>query len=373
MEPGAGGASFANGAQLSYGHVAPLADPSLLPALPGLLAARGGPLRWHPRSDPSHWHWLAAFLLACRRGVAEQTTRQLLLLARESRDALDLLVAETGITFARRQIGKLVVLRSAAALRAAAGQQSLQRRFDGPAQEVLDPAACRAVEPALASDVALAGGIWTPTEEVADPALFCRALAHALAPGVTLRFGLAVRSLALAGEGVRAVVTDAGEVTADAVVVCAGIGIGPLLRPLGLRPPVEPLKGYSLTLQHGPRPLRASVTDAAAKVVFAPLPSGLRVAGIADLVGADTTVDGRRLALLRDAGRRLLPEAAAWGDDGAAWAGLRPATPTGRPLLGATRVPGLLLNAGHGGLGWTLAAGSALRIAALLRGPAQRG
>lgn len=367
LEAGTGGASFGNGAQLSYTYVAPLADPSLLPALPWLLAARDSPMRWRPRGDAAHWRWLAAFMLACRRGVAEETTRHLLALAAESREALDLVVQETGLAFARRRIGKLVVLRSTAALQAAVAQQRRQREMGGAAQDVLDATACRAMEPALAPDASLAGGIWTPTEEVADAAQFCQALTQALEPTVAFRFGCGVRAILCASGAVSAVRTDAGDIAVDAVVVCAGASAADLLRPLGMNTPIEPLKGYSLTLPHGPRPLRVSVTDAAAKVVFAPLPCGLRVAGVADLVGRDTTIDERRLSLLRDAGRRLLPEAADWNAEGAPWAGLRPATPTGRPMIGPSRVPGLLLNIGHGGLGWTLAAGSALRLAAALR------
>jgi len=161
-------------------------------------------------------------------------------------------------------------------------------------------------------------------------------------------------------------------IEADAFVLALGASAAAFALRAGLRLPVYPMKGYSLTLR--PRTpaaaLQHSVTDADRKVVFAPLDRGgeglIRVAGIADMVGHDRRLDPARLDAVRRAARDALD--VDWSGDQEPWAGLRPATPSSRPLVGWSGVPGLFLNTGHGALGWTLACGTArLTAEALLR------
>jgi D-amino-acid dehydrogenase len=167
--------------------------------------------------------------------------------------------------------------------------------------------------------------------------------------------------------------TTGGDVAADAFVVSLGMGSRALLRPFGVTLPLYPLKGYSLTVPlMGPEAdaPRVSVTDAAKRVVFARLGNRLRVAGVVELVGEQLALDPRRMRQLQQCGASWWPGVADWAQahGESPWAGLRPATPTGLPLLG--RCPGapdnLLLNTGHGPLGQTLAFGSAQRLARLL-------
>jgi D-amino-acid dehydrogenase len=144
-----------------------------------------------------------------------------------------------------------------------------------------------------------------------------------------------------------------------------------LTRPLGLDLPIYPLKGYSLTLpvaREDAAP-RVSVTDSASKVVYARLGGALRVAGMADMVGVDPRLHEARLTTLIRQARAAFPQAGAWDGPLRPWTGLRPHTPTSLPLLGRTHAaPNLYLNTGHGGLGWTLAMGSAAVVAAQLAG-----
>ena len=157
-----------------------------------------------------------------------------------------------------------------------------------------------------------------------------------------------------------------------------GAGAAAFARRAGLRLPVYPMNGYSLALR--PRTpaaaLAHSVTDADRKVVFAPLdragPSGdaealVRVAGVADLVGHDPRLDPARLDAVRRAARDALD--VEWSAGQEPWAGLRPATPTSRPIVGWSRVPGLFLSTGHGALGWALACGTARLTRDALLGP----
>jgi D-amino-acid dehydrogenase len=136
-----------------------------------------------------------------------------------------------------------------------------------------------------------------------------------------------------------------------------------LLRGAGLCVPICPLKGYSITSQPGPRPPQVSLTDMDRRIVFANLDGRIRLAGLADCVGGDASVDAQRVEHLVQLGRSVLPEAACFDSPSQAWAGLRPVTPSGLPIVGRTRVRGLHLNVGHGALGWTLACATAQQLA----------
>lgn len=367
------GASAANGAQLSYSYVAPLASPDTLRHLPALLLDRDGPLRVRPGLDPDFPRWAVAFLRACRAGVTRETTAAQLALAALSRAELDHLAGAAGVEFDRRVAGKLVLFRHAGSFAAARRQAQAQAGL-GAEQRVLDAAECLALEPGLRLTAAeVAGGVFTPSEEVGDCAAFCRGLAERLRGRASVAWHMGEEAVpVLRGDAVRAVRVGTREVAADRFVLCLGAGSARFARRAGVRLPVYPMKGYSLTLR--PRTpggaLSRSVTDADRKVVFAPLAEDgaplIRAAGIADLVGHDPALDPARLAAVRDAAFAALDVDR--GADARPWAGLRPATPDSRPIIGPSPVPGLFLNTGHGALGWTLACGSARLTADLLLG-----
>jgi D-amino-acid dehydrogenase len=136
--------------------------------------------------------------------------------------------------------------------------------------------------------------------------------------------------------------------------------------------PVQPLRGYSITARLRPggnhAPVR-SITDAAHKIVYAPMGESLRVAGFAELAGDRDTIRPRRIAALATALAATFPQACEPGYL-QPWCGLRPATPTSLPLIGTTRVANLLVNTGQGALGFTLAAGSARLLADIIAGRA---
>jgi D-amino-acid dehydrogenase len=365
------GASGANGAQLSYSYVQPLADPSLWLQLPKLLLAKDSPLKFRLQFDPHQWAWGLRFLAACRGSVSRSTTASLLALAAESRAAFEQMLREETIECDFSATGKLVLYPDAPSFTAARQQMELQRSL-GTVQHAVSPAEAVSIEPALARHAPrFAGAIHTPSECAADCFKVCQALHGLLAArGVQFRFQTEVTGLIREHDRIVAADTRGGRIEADAFVVSLGSGSRNLAAPLGLDVPVYPIKGYSITVQAsdaaGAAP-RVNVTDSARKVVFARIGDRLRVAGMAELVGHDRDIPAERIASLVASTREVFPQAGDFGDVNA-WAGLRPATPTGLPVLGRLRgsPANLLFNTGHGALGFTLAFGSAQRVARAL-------
>lgn len=366
-------ASFANGGQLSYSYVAPLADPAVLPKLPAWLLQRDSALRFIPRFDVQQWRWCAAFLLACRSRRARQTALEMLSLGALSKAALHEIVERESIAFDYVRNGKLVVYRDPHEFEHARRKMELLVAA-GSNQRALDSHACVALEPALAHALPLiAGGIHTPSEEAGDCHRFGVALADALQRRhrVTIRYETPVRELVSEGGRIVAARTAAGDIEADAFVVALGLGSVPLLDALGVRLPVYPLTGYSLTI-HNADPLhtpRVSVTDLHRKIVYAPLGGRLRIAGMVEIAGLSDAQRAGRVELLKRQAQEIFPAA---GDYASAqtWCGHRPATPDSKPLIGRTPYSNLWLNTGHGALGFTLACGSARVIADVIAGRA---
>lgn len=376
----ASGASAQNGAQLSYGYVAPLASPSIPMQVPQLLLARDSPLRLRPGFTVEAWRWCLEFMAACTQTQSDRGTRALLQLSMQSQQQFERWRAEVPagqIEHARQ--GKLVLYRSQAGLDGARRQVQLQKGL-GPEQEILGAAECLSRESALDPSAPLAGGVWTPSEEVADCAKVCNVLAAQLGlePRFSALWGHRFAGWERSGTQVSALRAEHGgamhTIGFDACVVSAGAQTADMLRPLGVRVPIQPLKGYSIDVSAGliERMPSTSITDTAIKTVFAPLGSGesrrLRVAGFAELVGQDTRIEPQRIDWLVGSVRKLfgLKREPA---EVHPWAGLRPATPTSLPCIGrAGAMRNVFVNAGQGALGFTLAFGSAELLAAALEG-----
>jgi len=365
--PGAG-ASGGNGAQLSYSYVQPLADPSIWKQLPKLLLSPSSPLKLRPQLDLLQWRWGMAFLAACNPETSRDTTARLLAMAAQSRAAFEEMRADISPDCDFSATGKLVLYASASSLEGARRQLELQRAL-GSEQRLVTPDECVALEPALASYRGqMAGAIHTPSECAADCLKVCTALVNALrARDVLFMLDTEIHGFDVRDDRVAAVQTAAGDVEADAFVMALGSASHRLGRQLGAYLPVYPLKGYSITVDVDPTPGAApqvNVTDSARKVVFARIGSRLRVAGMAELVGHDASILATRIETLAEATRAVFPGASRL-DELHPWTGMRPATPTGVPIVGrlGAAPPNMLFNTGHGALGFTLAFGSAQRVA----------
>ncbi|MFZ4285914.1 D-amino acid dehydrogenase [Variovorax sp. HJSM1_2] len=365
--PGAG-ASGGNGAQLSYSYVQPLADPAIWGQLPKLLFSKSSPLKLSPKLDPQQWRWGLQFLAACNADTSRSTTEALLALAARSRLAFDQMMQREALDCDFSATGKLVLYSADASFQAATRQLALQQSL-GVQQRAVDAAECVAIEPALRHYQAhIAGAIYTPSECAADCLKTCTGLVDVLrGRGVRFLLGSTVEGFVQRGDRLVALHTTQGEVTADHFVMALGAFSPRLARSLGGSLPIYPLKGYSITVptdRAATDAPRVNVTDSARKVVFARIGERLRVAGMAELVGYEDTIPDERIASLVQSTRALFPACSSFAEL-QPWTGMRPATPTGLPIVGRLpRAPkNLVFNTGHGALGFTLAFGTAEAVA----------
>jgi D-amino-acid dehydrogenase len=363
--------SFANGAQLSYSYVEPLASPATLRALPKLLFEKESALRFELRMDWRQWVWGLRFLAACRASQSQRGTQALLELAALSRITLESWMLEQSWDFDFARNGKLVLCRDAKSLDAQGKQMKMQKAL-GCEQELLTSAQCIEREPTLAvSGSPFIGGVWTSSECTADPHKLCQHLvASIVALGGSLRFSHRVESVELRQGRFHALHTLQGKLRADACVITAGAATPALCEPLGIRLPIYPIKGYSITVPilHPSKVAKCSITDLGLKTVFAPLGNAVRVAAAAEIVGHDVRVAPERVSQMLQAVDRLFPGACDLSSP-STWAGLRPATPNSLPIIGASSIRNVYINAGQGALGLTLAAGSAARLSGLIGKP----
>lgn len=362
--------SFANGGQISPCHAEPWANPSVLPKVIKWLGRDDAPLlfRWN-RWDPALWAWGLRFIANCTSSRAAINTERTLRVALYSRACLQDLRERLGLEYDQRRQGILHVYRSEREFAQGRKAAALMNRF-GLDRQIKDAAQCVAIESALSSVAGeLAGGILTPGDESGDAHKFTRAMAeHAQREGAEFRFGTRVDAILRDDDRVTGARTDQGDIRADAVVLALGSWSPLLARPAGIRLPIVPAKGYSITIPaDGPGAPFVSVTDDEHKMVYSRLGDRLRAAGTAEMTGHDVSLNPKRWHLILERARALFPLAGDF-DQAQPWAGLRPVTPDSVPLIGAARLPGLWLNTGHGTLGWTMAAGSARIVADLISG-----
>ncbi len=366
--------SFANGGQISVSHAEPWANPHVLTRLRKWLGREDAPLLWRWRADPAQLAWGLRFLGECRPGATRRNIAAIVALALYSRQRLGLLRHELGLQYDQLERGILHIYTDRQEF-AAAGAAARTMRAFGVERETVDVDACLAIEPALAdARHLLVGGDYTRADESGDVHRFTQALAaRAAEAGVVFRYGLRIDKLAPGGRQLAGVVVhgeNGGELlTADAYVVALGSYSPLLLKPLGIGIPVYPAKGYSVTLPLAPgsRAPSVSLTDDERKLVFSRLGDRLRVAGTAEFNGYNLELNEVRCQALLQRVRQLFPRLDLAGPP-QFWCGLRPATPSNRPLIGRSRYANLWLNTGHGTLGWTMACGSAAALADLIDG-----
>jgi D-amino-acid dehydrogenase len=369
-------ASFATAGVMSVGHAVPLIEPGARTAALRRLFSSEAPLRWHLRLDPAQWNWTARWLWQSRSKSFQRNAERLERLGHYSQECMRLIAQRHSIDYEHSQ-GVLLLYRTAAELRRAA---AMAERLGAAhiANSVLDPRACRDLEPALVEGTPLSGGLYMPQDEVGNCAYFARRMKEVCAGlGVRFVFGTAVQRMAWERSRIRALHLsnlEAGEETTlpvDAVVVAAGIGSARLLHPLRIRLPLFPVKGYSATAAVT-RPECApmhSIVDETYQVAVTRLGNRLRIAGTAEIGSRDLHLREAALGTLLRVARDWFPGAAVY-NKAQFWVGARPMLPDGPPVLGSTPIPNLYLNVGHGSAGWSLACGSAAALAAILAGHA---
>lgn len=385
-------ASFANAGVVAPGYVTPWAAPGMPGKVLRMLLARHTPVRIRPTLDPATLGWLWRSWRACEPSTWRANRSAMQGLAQYSRTRLHALVARLKLDYERRD-GYLVLLRSAQDLKLA--RPALKALAEaGVRFHLVDAAHCRAIEPDLNPETPLHAGIHLADAEVGN----CRQFAHLLRneaqragvnfvfhsqvdriePGVRPRV---VQHNVAVGENTRlSQADDLFDATRplvdapdeherfDAVVVCAALGASALLRPHGLRLPLQPVYGYSLTAplrqhhghpDHGPR---AALMDERYKVAISRIGNRVRVAGSAEIGGNVERMNAASLDTLYKVLHDWFPGAAHMSQI-QRWKGARPMLPDGPPLLGASGLEGIWLNLGHGSSGWALACGSARVLA----------
>jgi D-amino-acid dehydrogenase len=362
--------SYANAGEVSPGYSAPWAGPGVpLKAIKWMLMQHSPLVIW-PMLDPAMWRWGAMMLANCTARAYALNKSRMVPIAEYSRDCLKALRAETGIGYDDRAQGTLQLFRTQQQLDGIGGDVAVLKQYGVPF-EVLDRAGFCAVEPALRlTQHKFVGALRLPNDETGDCFKFSKRLAEmAAALGVQFRWNTRIDALQVGGNGITGVHTDAGLLRADRVVLALGSYSPQLLRPAGIRIPVYPVKGYSITVpisdaQHAPE---STIMDETHKVAVTRLGDRIRVGGTAELAGYSLNLREARRGTLEHVVTDLFPKG---GDVAKAefWCGLRPMTPDGTPIVGATPVKNLLLATGHGTLGWTMACGTGRVIADLVSG-----
>jgi D-amino-acid dehydrogenase len=362
--------SFANAGEISPGYSSPWAAPGIpLKALKWMFMEHA-PLIIQPRPDWAKLSWMARMLMNCTSDAYAVNKSRMVRLAEYSRDCLIELRAETGISYDERTQGTLQLFRTEKQVTAAEKDIAVLKA-DGVPFEVLDADACVAAEPGLAAARdRIAGGLRLPGDETGDCFKFTQSLADmARALGVTFRHGVAIDRLEASMGRITAVHTSEGRVTADAFVVALGSYSPMLVRDFGIKLPVYPVKGYSITVPivDETRAPVSTVMDETHKIAITRLGDRIRVGGMAEIAGFDMTLSQKRQATLTHSVEDLFGGA---GDQSQArfWCGLRPMTPDGTPIVGRSPIQNLFLNTGHGTLGWTMAAGSGRVLADIVSG-----
>lgn len=362
--------SFANAGEISPGYASPWAGPGIPAKAVRWLMMRHAPLILRPQLDLETVGWLWATLRNCTEARYARNKSRMVRLAEYSRDLLIELRGATGIAYDEGSRGTLQLFRTQAQMDGVAKDVKVLAQSGVPF-EVLDAAGCVAAEPGLArARDPIVGGLRLPNDETGDCFKFTVALADLLAGmGVRFQFGARITGLRQMGGSIVAARTTAGDIEADAFVAALGSYTPALVRPLGLRLPVYPVKGYSITApiaQAGHAPV-STLLDESYKVAITRLGERIRVGGMAEISGFNTTLHPRRRATLEHSLQSLFPDAGALGE-ATFWSGLRPMTPDGTPVVGPTPIPNLFINAGHGTLGWTMACGSGQVIADVVAG-----
>ena len=377
---GAGlGTSYANGGQLSACEVSPWPGPEVPRLIVKWLGRHDAPLRLRPKLDPDQWIWLTRFLLRCTSSARRERIGPnlgLALLTRERLAAYRSEFAKAGqsFDFDHSSSGILRIFRDRRILSSATEEAGYMESF-GLSQSALSPMQCVEVEPALSAALQrgeIAGGLYAPSDASGDAHLFSVRLAEgAERLGVKFVKGVTVQALETDGKRVRGVRTDQGVIEGDTLVVAAGTGSIALLKPLGIRSWIYPLKGYSVTLPAPEGASVVSVTDEARKIVVTRLGNRLRAAGQVEVGGYDLTLEEARARVVLNATTDLFPQVMPEIDKAEFWCGLRPMTPDGSPVIGRLDpYSNLYINSGHGTLGWTMGAGGSAALADTILGAA---
>ena len=360
------GCSHGNAGWIAPSHSVPLPAPGVIGHALDWLTDPASPfyIKLRPSTELARWLW--RFRAACGRSTMLESTRLRRELSLASRERYAKLASLPGLAFGYQQHGVLLAFRTGAGLSEALQELPILADLGGRGERL---SAQQLVErvPLLSTD--LAGGIYLPDDAHITPGDFVRGLA-----GEASRLGAAIHTETEVLEiepqrgGPTRVSTTRGEFRCDELVLAAGAWCPTLARPLQLRLPVQPAKGYSIGL---PRPAEFGehpVMLGEARVAVTPMGHQLRLEGTLELAGLDLRVNRRRVRSIERGARAFLPGLPP-SEPLEIWRGLRPLTPDDLPIIGrpAGRA-GLVLATGHGMMGMSQGPITGELVAQLLSG-----
>ena len=357
--------SFANGGLLTPSTATPWSSPDVPAMVLRSFGREDAPFLLRARALLRMGLWGPTFLANCRPSKHRASAMRLMKFAGDSLQETRDLVAQGLLGYEINNGGLLLLFRNQAGVSNRNASADYLEGFN-VATRRLDSAECLALEPSLEPiSNSIRAGLQLPEDAWGDARAFTVAVRNASASlGVSYRFGTAATGIVRKRGGVAGITTDSGLMAADRVIVCAGAFAPKLMKTAGIRVPIEPVKGYSISLDVadlGPVPNRP-ILDNDAHLAVTPMGRTLRVAGTVEFDGFNPAIKQSRIQNLLKALKDLYP-AMSVSSDPVCWSGFRPMTSDGMPLIGETKVPGLFINGGHGALGWTLACGSARLLA----------
>lgn len=358
------GASYANGAQLSYAYTDALASPSIIKKIPGILLGLDNSISIKHSLSMDYIKWLIAFLGNTPKNQFRKNTIEGIKLALESKLEMALLNEKYDLKFAKRAAGKLHIYENQTDLDSARNTVNL-KQSNGISQSILSENEAKIIEPALeARSHPFAGAIYSPEDDVADPYLFCTQITKLLVEqfGVQAIFNTRVLKIDDAQSQVKLQTDKYGQMEFDTAVICAGIDARKILNNSSEKSKLMPIKGYSFTAPLGKYAPKVSITDVSRKIVFAQLDSQIRVAGVAAIGNGEKSVDQKILDSLIANSKNIFPEALNYEKIQSSWSGIRPMSANSLPII-KNISRRLIVNIGHGMLGWTYAMGSGKRAA----------
>jgi D-amino-acid dehydrogenase len=363
------GTSFGNAGAFNASSVTPVSSPGVIKKVPGWLRDPLGPLSLRWSYLPAILPYLWRFVRAGSEEKVHAQARALRPLVGATLSALQPLVKDAGAEHLVHQRGHLYVYRSAESV-AKDGLAWALRRENGVVVDEFDADELRQLEPTLARDY-VRGLLVRENGHTSNPF----GLVSALCEHVVRNGGSVIRASALGfrldGGKLTAIRTDAGELAADAAVVCAGVWSKPLAASLGDKVPLETERGYHLMIRDPEVMPSIPTCDGDGKFVATPMDTGLRFAGTVELAGLKAAPDWRRARLLLEQGRKMLPGLATHHAEErlSVWMGHRPSMPDSLPVLGPSRAtPDVIYAFGHGHVGMTAAPMTGRLVADLVTG-----
>lgn len=363
----AGACSHGNCGYICPSHVLPLTEPGAIGTALKSLLKPNAPFRVKPRFSPALWNWLWQFARRCTHAQMLAAGKQLKSLLDSSMREYRALMAEERLACQWKETGLLYVLQTQQGLdEFRRTDQFLSDQF-GVTAQLIDGSELTAFEPALKRG--LAGAFYYPGDASLRPdALAAQWCARLRERGVTFRENCEL--LAIRNEGGRTILlsTSAGELRADRYVFAAGAWSTLLAEQLGCSIPIQPGKGYSVTMARPARCPRYPMLFPEQKVGVTPFDDGYRLGSMMEFCGYDSSIPPRRIEQLRRGAERYLLDPHTDRVE-ETWFGWRPMTWDSLPIIGPVpRLKNAFLATGHNMLGMSLATATGRLVAEMIRG-----